>query len=362
MKRKFITFLKSNKKKKFFIISGKNSYFKSNFDKFFKKHLKKIDKSIYFKKKYFPEIDELKNIIKKVKKFNPDILLAIGGGCALDYAKIASVSSKTTKFSIKNFNKVKINKKIFLVTVPTTAGSGSEVTEGAVIYKDKIKHSLEHKFIIPDRYFLIPELVLENSKKIKSNSGFDALSQSIESILSNKSNRQSIGYAERAIKILNQFFIKYYLKPTKFNAYKMQLAANLAGKAICISKTTAPHAVSYPFSIYFKLSHGHAVSLTFNEFIKFNFQNMHKAYNKNLLKKKFHKIFKSTNTNNIYEFISFIHKLKKQIKFETKLEQLSINLDKNLSKILKGVNIKRLKNNPVRLTKKDITNILYQIK
>ena len=98
---------------------------------------------------------------------------------------------------------------------------------------------------------------------------FTTTISSIESILSNKSNRQSIGYAERAIKILNQFFIKYYLKPTKLNAYKMQLAANLAGKAICISKTTAPHAVSYPFSIYFKLSHGHAVSLTFNEFIKF---------------------------------------------------------------------------------------------
>ena len=289
-------------------------------------------------------------------------MLAIGGGCALDYAKIVSVSSNNIEFSLNDFNKVKINKKIFLVAVPTTAGSGSEVTEGAVIYKNKIKHSLEHKFITPDRYFLIPELVLKNSKTIKSNSGFDALSQSIESILSNKSNKQSIGYAQKAIKILNQFFIKYYLKPTKFNAHKMQLAANLAGKAICISKTTAPHAVSYPFSIYFKLNHGHAVSLTFNEFIKFNFQNMHKAYNKPLLKKKFQKIFKSTKTDNINGFITLIDKLKKQIKFETKLKQLSINLDKNLSKILKGVNIKRLKNNPVKLTKKDVKNILYQIK
>ena len=98
----------------------------------------------------------------------------------LDYAKIVSVSSNNAEFSLNDFNKVKINKKIFLVAVPTTAGSGSEVTEGAVIYKNKIKHSLEHKFITPDRYFLIPELVLKNSKTIKSNSGFDALSQSID--------------------------------------------------------------------------------------------------------------------------------------------------------------------------------------
>ena len=166
MKRKFINFLNINKKKKFFIISGKNSYFRSDFDKLFKNHLNKIDKSIYFKKKYLPEMIELKNIIKKVKQFNPDILLAIGGGCALDYAKIASVSSNNAEFSLNNFNKVKINKKIFLVAVPTTAGSGSEVTEGAVIYKNKIKHSMEHNLIIPDRYFLIPELVLKNSKKL----------------------------------------------------------------------------------------------------------------------------------------------------------------------------------------------------
>ena len=362
MKKEFQTFLNINKKKKVFIISGKNSYFKSDFDKLFKNQLNKIDNFTYFKKEYLPEVDELKDIIKKVKKFDPDILIAVGGGCALDYAKIVSVSPNVKMFSIKNFQNASINKKIFLAAIPTTAGSGSEVTEGAVIYKNKIKHSLEHKLIIPNRYFLIPELVLKNSKKIKSNSGFDALSQSVESILANKSNHQSIAYAERAIKIINEFFIKYYLRPTKFNAYKMQLAANLAGKAICISKTTAPHAVSYPFSTYFKLSHGHAVSLTFNEFIRFNFQNMHKASNQILLKKKFHKIFKSTQTSNIDEFIDFIDKLKNQIKFKTRLNKLSINLERNMSKILKGVNIKRLKNNPVKLTKKDITNILYQIK
>ena len=362
MKNEFKSFLNNNQKKRIFIISGKNSYFKSKFNKLFKNQLKKIDKFVYFKKKYLPEIDELKDIIKNVRNFNPNILIAVGGGCTLDYAKIVSISSNVDKFSLKKIQKVKINKKIILVAVPTTAGSGSEVTEGAVIYENKIKHSLEHKLIIPNQYFLIPELVLKNSKKIKSNSGFDALSQSIESILSNKSNSQSIVYAQKAIKIINKFFIKYYLKPTKFNAFKMQIAANLAGKAICISKTTAPHAVSYPFSTYFKLSHGHAVSLTFNEFIKFNFKNMHKSYNQTLLKKKFHKIFKSTNTNNIDELINFIDKIKNQIKFKTNLRQLSINLNKYLSKILRGVNTKRLKNNPVKLTKSDITNILYQIK
>ena len=61
------------------------------------------------------------------------------------------------------------------------------------------------------------------------------------------------------------------------NISKMCLAANLSGKAISISKTTAPHAVSYPFTAYYGISHGHAVSLTLEKFLKFNFINYKKA-------------------------------------------------------------------------------------
>ena len=206
MKKRFKAFLFRNKKKKFFIISGVNSYFKSNFKKIFQRELAQIDKVIYFKKKYLPEIDELKDIMTCIKKSNPDLIIAVGGGCALDYAKIASVSIFLDNFSIKNFDNNKIKKKIPLIAIPTTAGSGSEVTEGAVIYENKIKYSLEDPTIVPNDYFLIPELVLGNTRKIKANSGFDALSQSIESILSNKSNTKSIRNAQKALKLIKKIF------------------------------------------------------------------------------------------------------------------------------------------------------------
>jgi len=362
MKKNFILFLKKNRKKKFFIISGQNSYLKSNFAKIFKRELKQINKFIFFKKKYLPELRELKNITKEIRKYNPDIIIAVGGGCALDYAKIASVSSYIDNFDFKKFNKLKIKKKIKLIAIPTTAGSGSEVTEGAVLYENKIKFSCEHKLITPDDYYLIPDLVIGNSKKIKANSGFDALSQSIESILSNKANAKSIYFASKALKLIFNYFKKFYSSPTSRNANKMQLAANFAGKAICISKTTAPHAVSYPFTSHFKIGHGYAVSLTFNEFLKFNYENIDKAKNPNILMKKFVKIFKLTGTKNIYELLFYIDELKQLIKFEQKLSILSIDLTKNISKILKGINVKRLKNNPIELSVDDIKNILNQIK
>ena len=67
-------------------------------------------------------------------------------------------------------------------------------------------------------------------------------------------------------------FINYVQKPTVNNTLKMAIAANLSGRAISISKTTAPHALSYPFTAYYNISHGHAVSLTLNKCLNFNFK------------------------------------------------------------------------------------------
>ena len=65
-------------------------------------------------------------------------------------------------------------------------------------------------------------------------------------------------------------YIDHIKNPSLENTFKMCLAANFSGKAISISKTTAPHALSYPFTSYFGINHGHAVSLTFNDFLKFS--------------------------------------------------------------------------------------------
>jgi alcohol dehydrogenase class IV len=75
------------------------------------------------------------------------------------------------------------------------------------------------------------------------------------------------------------------------NATEMSIAANLAGKAISISKTTAPHAASYPFTSLFNISHGHAVSLFFERFFKFNYENLEKSEVPFNLKKRFDLIF-----------------------------------------------------------------------
>ena len=108
--------------------------------------------------------------------------MAIGGGSVLDYAKIANVlfDSQNLIEEISNLN-YKINRKFAkLVAIPTTAGSGAEVTSNAVIYINKVKYSVEDNSLRPNFFFfIIPELVSRASKIfIKFSAGFDAICSS----------------------------------------------------------------------------------------------------------------------------------------------------------------------------------------
>ena len=119
-------------------------------------------------------------------------------------------------------------------------------------------------------------------------------------------------------------------KPNLNNTFEMALAANLSGKAIAISRTTAPHALSYPFTSLFNVSHGHAVSLTLNEFLKFNYKNISYA-DKNIdLKSRFKILFELSGTSSIDDFTSYLSRLKKVGKLEGSLRKLKINLKKVL--------------------------------
>ena len=91
-----------------------------------------------------------------------------------------------------------------------------------------------------------------------------------------KSNNLSLKYSSKALKLLLKNFESFIKKKQLTNSYNMAIGANFSGKAINISKTALPHALSYPFSIIYGVPHGHAVSLTFNEFLKFNYFNIEK--------------------------------------------------------------------------------------
>lgn len=358
-KKKLIFFLNNKKFKKIFVLSGTKSYISSGAKKTLDPILKKKETYYYYKKSSFPRFKELINIIKKVDKFKPDLVFAIGGGSVLDYAKLANthVYSKKLKKNLIN-SKTKIKKKNYLLTVPTTAGSGAEVTSGAVIYINKIKYSVESKLLTPDKFFLITEFASKLPKKHKASSGFDAIAQSIESLISIRSTNISVKFAIKSLKYTLSSFLDS-LKYSNHNSIKkMCIGANLSGKAINISKTTASHAISYPFTSHFGINHGHAVSLTLNKFLKFNYLNANKAVCNFNLKTRYELLFKIAGVKNIREFDNLLIDIKKKAGL-TDISKLEFDIKKEYPRIIKGVNEKRLSNNPIKLNKHDIKTILF---
>ena len=138
----------------------------------------------------------------------------------------------------------------------------------------------------------------------------------------------------------------------------MLYASNLAGKAISISKTTAPHATSYPFTSLFNISHGHAVGLFFEKFFKFNYEHLNKSKTSFDLNERFNLIFKLFDVPDINSFNSKISLIKKQAKLEDDLAKLNIDIIRSSEDVLKGINLLRLGNNPVKIDGKDILNII----
>ena len=357
----FQNLLNNYRNKKILIITGKNSFNKSGAEEIFKK-IQTKNLSFFFKKSSIPEIGELKKIINLIKKFKPNYIFSVGGGAVMDLAKTSNFLWKTKNLK-KNIIKPNYEKQknfCSLIAVPTTAGSGAEVTSNSVVYINRKKYSVENKNIKPKTFLLFPKLVMKNNSKLKSASGFDAIAQAVESMLSLKSTKESVEFSTKSLKYSLSNYLKYIKRPDSFNSKNMLLAANYSGKAISITKTTAPHALSYPFTAHFGISHGHAVALTFSEFLKFNFENMDNSMSSFSMRDRLKILLKLSETQNLNELLKFFRTIKKRASLNDNFKSLKINIKDNLGKILSGVNIKRLSNNPVQINEQIIKEILLK--
>lgn len=204
-------------------------------------------------------------------------VVAIGGGSAIDTAKLACLLAaqhqpilQGGESAIETLRSPTCGRRNSLVAIPTTAGTGSEATEFAVVYSGETKHSVLHSSLLPSAVILDPTLTYSLPSRITAASGLDALSQAIESMWSVKSTDQSIDVAEQALRLGLANIEGAVLTPDPTNRAAMMRAAHLAGCAINTSHTTAPHALSYAMSIRHGVPHGMAVAISIGQFMRYN--------------------------------------------------------------------------------------------
>ncbi len=206
-----------------------------------------------------PVYEDIMNGVALFRENHCDSLISIGGGSAMDVAKCIQLYSKMPadafclEYPLRDTD-------VFHLAIPTTAGTGSEATRFAVIYYDGVKQSVHHDSIIPQAVILEPKLLETLPTYQRKATVMDALCQAIESIWSVHSTEESVAYAEKAIAMLLPN-IDAYVNGDNSVIADMLMGSHLAGKAINITQTTAPHAMSYKLTTLFGIAHGHAVAL-----------------------------------------------------------------------------------------------------
>lgn len=354
--------------KKVMLITGKHSYTASGANLFVKEFFKNIETNIFNEFDVNPDIDQISPGYEIAKEIQPDAIIAIGGGSVLDTAKIIHLMycndlNKDKIFSFKRDYFQPPIKNLPLIAIPTTAGTGSESTHFAVVYKNKKKFSISSKTMLPGIVFLDHNFCLSNSSYQNACSGFDALSQAIESYWSKKSSLISRIYSLKAIELILKNFKSVVNDPYKDHLalMNMLIAANYAGKAINLTKTTAPHALSYGITQRLGLPHGHAVALTIGAF--FEMHDLELRKNNSITMKEL-KQFR--NINNFFlkklNFPPHIFFYKLMDSFSMDYDTELLGLDKKtVMDIIENVNLERLSNHPIKLSKDCLKNVFNLI-
>ncbi|MDP2652252.1 MAG: phosphonoacetaldehyde reductase [bacterium] len=300
--------------KKVFLVTGKNSYDVSGAAQLVADALDGIETLHYSDFGSLPLSEDVQKGVEAYTAYSPDLVVAVGGGHVLDMAKAI------------NF----LAGKKPLVAIPTTAGTGSEATQFAVVYKDGHKTSLESPEILPTFAIVDPEFAMSVPRNTSLACALDALCQAVESLWSKRATEESLGYAQQALRHIWPNIVPAIENQDQSAISELCIGAHLSGKAINISKTTACHALSYGLTYRFGVPHGIAASIFLPEVWEFN-------------------SFNCPDTSITTEKIKALLQ-----KFGImSLSQFGVTMD-DIPSLAAEVNVERLGNNPRAVTKEDV--------
>ncbi len=222
-----------------------------------------------------PRLCEVESAAEQLRAVGADFAVAVGGGSALDLAKFAC-SLANAEYSARDYfykREVFGTAGIPLIAVPTTAGTGSEVTAVSVCNDELcgVKAPLAHPNFYPQVAIIDPVLTYSVPPFVTAATGLDALSHALEGFWSVKHNEVADLFAENSAKLIFENLEKVYNNGADSIARRnMSLAALYAGMAFAVPKTAGVHACSYPLSEQYKMSHGEACAFTLDSFIRLN--------------------------------------------------------------------------------------------
>ena len=227
--------------------------------------LKRANKEFEIFKEVVPDppIEKISEGVKKMLEYKPEVIVAVGGGSAIDSSK-----------SIREFAlRVDPYAEVGLIAIPTTSGTGSEVTSFAVVSdpKEKMKYPLVSDRLTPDEAILDAELVKSVPPAVTADTGMDVFTHALEACVSTNRSDFTNALAEKAIEICGVFLLRAYLDGNDTHArQKMHSASCLAGLAFNTALLGLNHGMAHQLGATFHIPHGRANAMLLPHIIEFN--------------------------------------------------------------------------------------------
>ncbi|WP_349257070.1 iron-containing alcohol dehydrogenase [Pseudomonas sp.] len=222
-----------------------------------------------------PTLENIERVFRDdVAPHTPDALIAIGGGSVLDAAKLFSVmlTNDTPLRDLLGVDKVR-HPGIPMVLVPTTSGTGSEVTPNAIVTlpDEELKIGVVSRHLLPTLVILDPLLTFSLPRSITAATGMDAFVHSLESFISTKANPISDAFALESMRLIAGSIVEAYQQPDSVSARgNMLLGSMYGGLALTAAGTAAVHAMAYPLGGKFHVTHGVANAMLLPHVMAFN--------------------------------------------------------------------------------------------
>jgi len=274
-----------NKKKAFIVTDGflyKNGFVKSITDRL---DSIGITHTCFYEVEPDPTLAAAKEGAKVMASFEPDVIIAFGGGSPMDAAKIMwlmyehpDVNFEDMAMTFMDIRKrvytfPKMGEKAYFVAIPTTSGTGSEVTPFAVITDEKtgVKYPLADYELLPNMAIIDTDNMMTQPKGLTSASGIDAMTHALEAYASMLATDYTDGLALKALKSIFKFLPIAYEDGSNVEAReKMANASTIAGMAFANAFLGICHSMAHKLGAFHNLPHGIANSLLINEVMKFN--------------------------------------------------------------------------------------------
>ncbi|MGF1910255.1 phosphonoacetaldehyde reductase [Vibrio kasasachensis] len=301
-----------------------------------------------------PTAEEVSRAYQECLSMNADAVIAIGGGSAIDIAKgiIGLWATKTTIDTLLEGSFQIVSDYPYFIAIPTTSGSGSESTHFAVVYKGDAKFSVANEALLPQQALIDGSLTFSMSKKQAACSGLDAFCQAIESFWAKSATKESKTNALTSLKILHEHLVSSVNNQNRGSREKCIEAANYAGQAINVTKTTAPHAFSYHLTKKYDIPHGLAVALSMSVVLRASLKNP-VEYDAVLSE-----VYEVLKIGSLSGLVDLIESMLKSFSLPFSLCQIGCTGKSNINAYISGVNLERLNNHPVKIDVKLLMRVI----